>query len=119
MSYPKQVPPGWTKGEPVYAIGGGPRYGVLRVLPPNCAPKDEIAIEFDSHADCQAWLNWWAHSEKLGKPFAELPTEDLRAMASKSDGGRASWSLWTRDMLLAFFHNRYGTHLPKPKDMQT
>lgn len=56
-------------------------------------------------------------SDETSPAFAELSTERLRAMASKTDGGHASWSNWTRDMLLAFFHNRYGTHLPEPKEI--
>jgi hypothetical protein len=66
MSYPKQVPPGWTRGEPVHAIGTGPRYAVMRgpddiydAPPVTVAPVDEIAITFDSREDAVAWLKWW------------------------------------------------------------
>lgn len=53
----------------------------------------------------------------MSKLFRELETEELRRMASKTDGGRAAWSEWTRDMLLAFFHNRYGQRLPDPEEI--
>jgi hypothetical protein len=46
------------------------------------------------------------------KEFVELSTEELREMARKTDGGLASWSDWTRDMLLAFHHNRHGKCVP-------
>lgn len=52
------------------------------------------------------------------KNFSDLSTEQLRAMAVRSDNGRASWSEWTREMLLAFFHNRYGTRLPDPEEVR-
>lgn len=39
--------------------------------------------------------------------FTDLTTDELRALAAKTDNGTASWSQWDRDMLLAFFHNRY------------
>lgn len=49
--------------------------------------------------------------------FAQLSTEQLRAMAERTDantrGRRATWSEWDRAMLLAFFHNRHGTYVPE------
>lgn len=40
--------------------------------------------------------------------FSELTDEQLRELARKTDGVRATdWKHWTREMLLAFFHNRY------------
>lgn len=33
-------------------------------------------------------------------------TEELRAMAKKTDGGRCDWDSFTREMLLAFFRNQ-------------
>jgi hypothetical protein len=33
-------------------------------------------------------------------------------MAVKTDGGRANWHQWTHEMLLAFFHNRFGKFVP-------
>lgn len=51
------------------------------------------------------------------KKFADLSTEELRAMAARTDGGRASWGDWTREMLLAFFHNRWGQRLPEPEEI--
>lgn len=44
--------------------------------------------------------------------FDQLPTEQLRAMATKTDGGRCDWQKFDRAMLLAFFHNRHGKNLP-------
>lgn len=52
------------------------------------------------------------------KKFADIATDELRAMAVRTDGGHASWSEWTRDMLLAFFHNRYGALLPDPEEVR-
>lgn len=40
--------------------------------------------------------------------FSDIPTDELRDMAARTDGGRANWGDWTREMLLAFFHNRFG-----------
>lgn len=45
--------------------------------------------------------------------FAELDTEQLRDMATKTDGGRCDWRKFDRAMLLAFFHNRHGRYLPE------
>jgi hypothetical protein len=47
------------------------------------------------------------------KTWDALPTEQLRALATKTDGGHASWSQWTREMLLAFFRNRHGQYVPE------
>ena len=38
--------------------------------------------------------------------YADLSTEELRAMAIKTDDGRCNWKDFDRAMLLAFFHNR-------------
>lgn len=46
--------------------------------------------------------------------FADLPTEELRARAVKTDGGRCEWHRFDRAMLLAFFHNRHGKYVPAP-----
>lgn len=35
-----------------------------------------------------------------------LPTEQLRSIASATDGGRSNWKDWSREMLIAFFRNR-------------
>jgi len=40
------------------------------------------------------------------KTFTELTTDELREMAIKTDPVRCNWDQWTREMLLAFFHNR-------------
>lgn len=39
--------------------------------------------------------------------FEELTTDELRTLAVASDGGRANWAQWTREMMLAFFLNRH------------
>ncbi len=66
MSYPQKVPEGWTRGEPVYAVGTGPRYAICRGTgsvfdkpPANSIPEKEFCITFDSHDDAKAWLTWW------------------------------------------------------------
>lgn len=61
MSYPQQVPPGWTRGERVVTFGTGPRYAVGRPisLPSGPVPADDFLIEFDSYDDAKAWLAWW------------------------------------------------------------
>ena len=48
---------------------------------------------------------------------AYLPTEELRARASKTDGGLSNWHLWTREQLIAFFRNR--PHLDQPVRIET
>ena len=45
------------------------------------------------------------------RAFADLSTEELRAMAAKTCS-RTGWSEWTREMLLAFWHNRHGRFVP-------
>lgn len=47
-----------------------------------------------------------------GRLFADLSTDELRARAKQTDNGRANWDQWTREMLLAFFHNRFGRYVP-------
>lgn len=43
--------------------------------------------------------------------FADLSTDELLAMAVKTH--RATpWHKYDRDMLLAFFHNRFGKFVP-------
>lgn len=44
--------------------------------------------------------------------FADLPTEELRAMACKTCD-RANWKDWDRPMLLAFHQNRHGKYVPQ------
>lgn len=44
--------------------------------------------------------------------FADLATEDLRAMAMQTDPVRCNWNQWDRSMLLAFHHNRHGKFVP-------
>jgi hypothetical protein len=51
------------------------------------------------------------------KQFSELDDSELRRLAAATDGGRANWSTWTRDMLLAFFLNRYRDGLV-PEEIQ-
>jgi hypothetical protein len=57
------------------------------------------------------------NAEPKRREFADLTTEQLRAMAERTDantrGRRADWAAWDRAMLLAFFHNRHGRYLPE------
>lgn len=39
--------------------------------------------------------------------FVNMSTDALRAWCSHTDAGRATWSQWTREMMLAFCHNRW------------
>lgn len=44
--------------------------------------------------------------------FADLTTEHLRMMAAKTGESRLGWHEYTREQLLAFFHNRHGKYVP-------
>ncbi len=70
-----------------------------------------MSSSFTANTDAAAYVATFI--TKPRKRFADLPTEDLRAMAVKTDNGQASWHQWTRDMLLAFFHNRFGQYVPE------
>lgn len=67
MSYPKQVPPGWSRGDPVQVIVSGP---VQCAIGRDLSAFDdwrgitgkEVVITFDSVEDGQAWLKWWKSS---------------------------------------------------------
>lgn len=68
------------------------------------ARADHLAMETEgSLTPAQA-----VTGEKL---FADLATEQLLAMAMKTCD-RTGWRDWSRDMLLAFFHNRHGKFVP-------
>ncbi len=52
-----------------------------------------------------------AQSNQDGKRFADLSTDELLTMAMKTCS-RTGWRDWSREMLLAFFHNRHGKFVP-------
>lgn len=54
-----------------------------------------------------------AQASGSGRLFSDLTETELRAMAVATGCRRASWDQWTRDMLLAFHHNRHGKYVPQ------
>lgn len=46
------------------------------------------------------------------REFVDLSTDELRERAVKTDNGQANWNDWTREMLIAFFQNRFGRYVP-------
>lgn len=56
-------------------------------------------------------MNATAQATTDAVQFADLSTEELRAMAAKTHSA-TPWSKYDRAQLLAFFQNRFGRYVP-------